>query len=293
MRMSGSVCVWDSQRRPLLPTSAAYARTLVQQHKAVLLPHPAVSLLQLSHAVSEPVLRPVLLGIALHPTTATALIFTEALGNTPLLSLTLDLHGITGAAPQAVALTMLVRTLGLLLPISQGALLTHLPVTNDAAHAAAIHTIMTTLEACLRYPITLLSFDTPRIAEYPLLGAFQQQIGIRHDACTDIAAMYMPQYETEPHPPVTFPRAVRLAETDHATLTAGMAVQVRQDEEVITGVVQAGDHDDIWVQVPNKATPAGVVWADMRVLPPLRGWLWEAQPITLLPVAQRKSDRKG
>jgi hypothetical protein len=292
MRMSGSICVWDSQRRPLLPTSAAYARTLVQQRKATLLPHPAVSLLQLSHAVPEPVLRPVLLGIALHPTTATALIFTEALGITPLLSLTLDLHGITGAAPQAVALTMLVRTLGLLLPISQGALLTHLPVTNDAAHAAAIHTIMNTLEACLRYPITLLSFDTPHMAEYPLLGAFQQQIGIRHDDCTDIAATYMPQYETEPHPPVAFPQAVPLAETDHATLTEGIAVQVRQDEEVITGVVQAGD-DDIWVQVPTRATAAGVIWADVWVSPPLRGWRWEAQPIALLPVAQRKSDRKG
>jgi hypothetical protein len=239
------------------------------------------------------VLRPVLLGIALHPTTATALIFTEALGITPLLSLTLDLHGITGAAPQAVALTMLARTLASLLPISQGALLTHLPVTNNAAHAAAIHTIMNTLEACLRYPITLLSFDTPRIAEYPLLGAFQQQIGIKNDDCTDIAAAYMPQYETEPHPPIAFPQAVRLAETDHTTLTAGMAVQVHQDEKGITGVVQAGDHDDIWVQVPSRATAAGVVWSDIRVSPPLRGWRWEAQPITLLPVAQRKSDRKG
>jgi hypothetical protein len=234
-----------------------------------------------------------LLGIALHPTTATALIFTEALGTTPLLSLTLDLHGITGAAPQAIAVTMLARTLATLLPISQGALLTHLPVTNDAAHAAAIHTIMTTLEACLRYPITLLSFDTPRIAEYPLLGAFQQQIGIRHDACTDIAAMYMPQYETEPHPPVTFPRAVRLAETDHATLTAGMAVQVRQDEEVITGVVQTVEPDNVvQVRVPTMATMAGVVWTDIRVSPPLRGWRWEPHPVALLPVVHHPRDKE-
>jgi hypothetical protein len=285
--------VIDANQRPLLPTTPAYARVLLRDGKAQRIPHPALAIIQLSHAIDAPQMPPVLVGIRVHEKTASLFVFTAQAGSEPLLNLTLDLSGSVTAAHRAVALTAVTRVLGLLLPISQGALLTHLPVTNDAAHAAAIHTIMTTLEACLRYPITLLSFDTPRIAEYPLLGAFQQQIGIRHDACTDIAAMYMPQYETEPHPPVTFPRAVRLAETDHATLTAGMAVQVRQDEEVITGVVQAGDHDDIWVQVPNKATAAGVVWADMRVLPPLRGWLWEAQPITLLPVAQRKSDRKG
>jgi hypothetical protein len=72
-----------------------------------------------------------------------------------------------------------------------------------------------------------------------------------------------------------------------------MAVQVRQDEKVITGVVQARDHDDIWVQVPSRATAAGVVWSDMRVSPPLRGWLWEAQPVALLPVVRKTREKKG
>jgi hypothetical protein len=285
--------VIDANQRPLLPTTPAYARVLLRDGKAQRIPHPALAIIQLSHAIDAPQMPPVLVGIMVHEKTASLFVFTAQAGSEPLLNLTLDLSGSVTAAHRAVALTAVTRVLGLLLPISQGALLTHLPVTNDAAHATAIHTIMATLEACLRYPITLLSFDTPHMAEYPLLGAFQQQIGIRNDDCTDIAATYMPQYETEPHPSVVFSQAVRLAETDHTTLTAGMAVQVRQDEEVITGVVQAGDHDDIWVQVPSRATAAGVVWSDMRVLPPLQGWLWEAQPITLLPVAQRKSDRKG
>ncbi len=291
--MSGSVCVWDSQRRPLLPMSAAYARTLVQQHKAVLLPHPAVSLLQLSHAVSEPVLRPVLLGIALHPTTATALIFTEALGNIPLLSLTLDLDGITGAAPQAVALTALARTVATLLPISQRALLTHLSVTNDAAHAAAIHTIMTTLEACLRYPITLLSFDTPHMAEYPLFGAFQQQIGIRHDNHTDIAAAYMPQYQTEQQPSVALSQAVRLSDNDYHALSPGMIVQTRQQTGTVAGIIQAVEPDGtVQMRVPTRATAAEVIWADVWVSPPLRGWRWEPQPVALLPVAHHPRDKE-
>jgi hypothetical protein len=239
------------------------------------------------------VLRPILLGIALHPTTATALIFTEAPGTTPLLSLTLDLHGITGAAPQAIALTMLARTLASFLPISQGVLVSRLSVTDDPAHASAIHTIMNTLEACLPYSVPLLSHRTPRMASDPLLHAFQQQMDDGHDDTTHLAAAYVPRYQPEQHISAEVSQAVRLAETDHTTLTAGMAVQVRQDEEVITGVVQARDHDDIWVQVPSRATAAGVVWSDIRVSPPLRGWRWEPQPIALLPVAQRKSDRKG
>lgn len=271
MRMSGSVCVLDSQQKPLLPTSAAYARTLVQQHKAVLLPHPAVPLLQLSHAVPEPVLRPMLLGIALHPTTATVLIFTEALGTTPLLSLTLDLHGITGAAPQAVALTMLVRTLGLLLPISQAALVPPSSLTDDPAHASAMHAIMNTLEACLPYPVVLLSLDTPSMAEYPLLCVFQQQQRTEPAEPTRLAAIYVPHYHVEQHPPVVVSQAVRLRSDDRHSLRPGMIVQTRQQKRVITGIAQAIQQDgEVQMRVPTIATMAGVAWADIWVSPPLR-----------------------
>jgi hypothetical protein len=293
MRMSGSVCVWDSQRRPLLPTSAAYARTLVQQNKAVLLPHPAVSILQLSHAVSEPVLRPVLLGIALHSTTATVLIFTEALGTTPLLSLTLDLHGITGAAPQAVALTMLARTLSTLLPISQGALVSRSTVTDDPAHAAAIHTTMNTLEACLPYSVPLLSHRTPRIAHDPLLHAFQQQMDDGHDDTTHLAAVYLPRYQPEQHISAEVSRAVRLGSNDHTGLRPGMIVQIRQQQRTRTGLVQTVEPDNVvQVRVPTMATMAGVVWTDIRVSPPLRGWRWEPHPVALLPVAHHPRDKE-
>ena len=292
MRMSGSVCVWDSQRRPLLPTSAAYARTLVQQHKAVLLPHPAVPLLQLSHAVSEPVLRPILLGIALHPTTATALIFTEALGTTPLLSLTLDLHGITGAAPQAIAVTMLARTLAILLPISQAALVPPSSMTDDPAYAAAIHTILTTLEAGLPYPVVLLSLDTPSMVEYPLLPVFQQQQRTEPVAPTRLAALYVPKYHVEQHPSIVVSQEVRLRNNNRHSLRPGMIVQIRQQKGTVTGLVEAVEHEDVRVRVPTMATVAGVVWTDIRVSPPLRGWRWEPQPVALLPVAHHPRDKE-
>jgi len=288
------IFVIDANQRPLLPTTPAYARVLLRDGKAQRIPHPALAIIQLSHAIDAPQMPPVLVGIMVHEKTASLFVFTAQAGSDPLLNLTLDLSGSVTAAHRAVALTAVTRVLGLLLPISQGALLTQQPVPDDTAHAAAIHTIMTTLEACLRYPITLLSFDTPHMAEYPLLGAFQQQIGIRNDDCTDIAAMYMPQYETEPHPPVALPQAVRLRDNDYHALSPGIVVQAHQQTGTVTGIIQAVEQDGvIQVRVPTRARTTRVIWADRQVLPPLQGWQWEAQPLVLLPVAQRKSDRKG
>jgi hypothetical protein len=264
MRMSGSVCVIDSQQKPLLPTSAAYARTLVQHRKATLLPHPALPIIQLTHAIPDPVLHPMLLGIALQQRTATILIFTEASGDMPLLSLTLDLAASKVAARRVVALTALARTLGTLLPISQGALVSRLSVTNDPAHASAIHTIMNTLEACLPYSVPLLSHQTPRMASDPLLHAFQQQMDDGHDDTTHLAAVYLPRYQPEPHVSAEVSRAVRLCDNDYHALRPGMIVQTRQQKGVITGIVQEVQQDGaVQVRVPTRATAAGVVWADM------------------------------
>lgn len=63
--MSSLVFVRDAQGRPLMPMSAAYARTLMKQGKAQIWPHPAVSVIQLTRVVAEPTLRPVLVGVAM------------------------------------------------------------------------------------------------------------------------------------------------------------------------------------------------------------------------------------
>jgi hypothetical protein len=294
MRMSGSVCVIDSQQKPLLPTSAAYARTLVQQRKATLLPHPAVPLVQLTHAVPDPALRPMLLGIALQQRTATILIFTEASGDMPLLSLTLDLAASKVAARRVVALTALARTLGTLLPISQGAFLMPPPALDGRAFSDANHIIMPTLRADLPYSFVLLSHDATPMARYPLLNAFLGQMGVRPDEHTDIAAVYLSPQQPEPHQPIALPQAVRLRDNAYHTLSPGMVVQTHQQAGTVTGIIQAVEQDGmIQVRVPTRARTTRVSWSDRRVLPPLRGWRWEAQPIALLPVAQRKSDRKG
>lgn len=292
--MSSSVCVIDSQQRPLLPMSAAYARTLVQRNKAVLLPHPAVSLVQLTQAVPDPALRPMLLGIALQQRTATILIFTEASGDMPLLSLTLDLAASKVAARRVVALTALARTLGTLLPISQGAFLMPPPALDSRAFSDANHIIMPALRADLPYSLVLLSHDATPMARYPLLNAFLGHMGIGHNEHTDIAAAYMPQYQTEQQPSVALPQAVRLRDNDYHALSPGIVVQAHQQTGTVTGIIQAVAQDGvIQVRVPTRARTTRVIWADRQVLPPLQGWQWEAQPLALLPVAQRKSDRKG
>jgi hypothetical protein len=115
-----------------------------------------------------------------------------------------------------------------------------------------------------------------------------------HDATTHLAAAYVPRYQPEQHISAEVSRAVRLGSNDHTGLRPGMIVQAHQQAGTVTGIIQAVEQDGvIQVRVPTRARTTRVNWSDRRVLPPLQGWLWEAQPITLLPVAQRKSDRKG
>lgn len=65
VQMSSPVFVRDSQGTPLMPTSAAYARRLLQQGKAQWVPHHAFPVIQLTHSIQQPTLRPILIGIAI------------------------------------------------------------------------------------------------------------------------------------------------------------------------------------------------------------------------------------
>lgn len=81
--MSSLVFVRDAQGRPLMPMSAAYARTLVNQGKAKVWPHPAFSVIQLTRVVDTPTLRPVLVGLALSTTIADLVIVVEQVRSAP------------------------------------------------------------------------------------------------------------------------------------------------------------------------------------------------------------------
>ncbi len=68
--MSSHVFVRDAEGRPLMPMSAAYARTLCQRGKAHFLVRQPFSILQLTSQVPQPQLRPIYLGVAVHLHTA-------------------------------------------------------------------------------------------------------------------------------------------------------------------------------------------------------------------------------
>lgn len=91
--MPGLVFVRDAQGRPLMPTSPAYARTLLRRGSARRHSHPTLTILELTHAVPTPALRPILLGLVVHGRTADLLIAIDhARGPAIGLHLVADLH---------------------------------------------------------------------------------------------------------------------------------------------------------------------------------------------------------
>jgi hypothetical protein len=168
------------------------------------------------------------------------------------------------------------------------------PALDGRAFSDANHIIMPALRADLPYALVLLSHDATPMARHPLLNAFLGHMGIGRDEHTDIAAAYMPQYQTEQQPSVVLPQAVRLRDNDDHTLSPGMVVQAHQQAGTVTGIIQAVAQDGaVQVRVPTRARTTRVNWSDRRVLPPLQGWLWEAQPLALLPVVRKTREKKG
>jgi 5-methylcytosine-specific restriction endonuclease McrA len=91
--MSSSVFVRDAAGTPLMPTSAAYARRLLQRAKARWIPHHAFPIIQLSQVVTVPVLRPIVVGIHIHLQTAELIVVAAGdLRPFPLQHLVVDLR---------------------------------------------------------------------------------------------------------------------------------------------------------------------------------------------------------
>jgi hypothetical protein len=91
--MTGSVFVRDALGQPLMPISARYARVLVQRGQAQFLPHYAFRILQLSHVITAPRVRPVTLGIALNVASADlVLVVNQRVTLVPVLHVVVDLQ---------------------------------------------------------------------------------------------------------------------------------------------------------------------------------------------------------
>src|SRR5689334_17508279 len=91
--MSSPVFVRDALGKPLMPTSPAYARRLLQRGKAHWVAHHAFPIIQLTQEVKLPVLRPVTIGIHIHLHMAELIVVADGdLRPFPLLRLAVDLR---------------------------------------------------------------------------------------------------------------------------------------------------------------------------------------------------------
>ena len=91
--MPSPVFVHDAAGTPLMPTSAAYARRLLHRGKARWVPHHAFPIIQLSHVVTFPVFRPVVVGVSIHLHTAELVVVAGGVNSAlPLLHIVVDLR---------------------------------------------------------------------------------------------------------------------------------------------------------------------------------------------------------
>ena len=99
--MASSVFVLDAHGQPLMPLAAAHARRLLQSGKARPVQHPLFSILQLTRVVEQPILRPILLAVAIHRTTAELFVIAEgARAILPLLYIIVDLQAVRQPLPE-------------------------------------------------------------------------------------------------------------------------------------------------------------------------------------------------
>lgn len=91
--MSGPVFVRDAEGRPLMPMAPTYARKLLANGKASLVPHYAFTVIQLHQVIEAPVLRVVAVGVMVQRRTAQMIMAAEGEREVfPLLSIMVDLH---------------------------------------------------------------------------------------------------------------------------------------------------------------------------------------------------------
>jgi hypothetical protein len=252
-----------------MPAAAAYARTLLTTNKAVLRRRPALSAIQLTHAVPEPVLHPILLGVVMHPPHATLAVVSEHQQGTVLARCVVDAPFATTGHEQDQAVLDVAKYLQSCFPISHIVLVEPRPtgaITPEEASLLALHLAQT---GC---PVTTftgeLSASAPPSRWVPpaLYHTFRALITQRGHTSAGLTAYYQP---TPPTP------------TDVALSSA--VVRARVAGHVVTGL--ALPDAPLRVRIPVSATNQGVAWATRQIAREalLRVWPWE--PVAVLPVA--------
>jgi hypothetical protein len=276
---------------PLMPAAAAYSRKLLAARKAVLLPHPALSVMELTRAVFRPVLHPVLLGVALHPLTATVLLVSGHRGGTVLARCIVDAprDAPPTAAPSPLpptpqrqnhAIAAVVAALQRFFPISHIALLEPVPLTSDTRHQR--DTLATVLQpsGCSIVPTTH-AHAVPDGLPATLYHTLRARLPERARCSAHMVAIYQP-FPPIPAAPPSDPRR------PHTAVTIRAPLRVRVAQQTVTGIaLPHAPSAPLHLRLPVAATSAGVTWETHRFAADtlLRAWPWE--PVVLVPVAGR------
>jgi hypothetical protein len=265
-----------------MPMASAYARTLIRQGKAHLQSHPALPMLALSRIVEAPTLRPVVLGLSVYPSVATAYIFTEPYGVSPLLAVVIDLRDVTND-DRFTAICAVLDRLRTALPISD-IVITQPPETSDST----IHTLLNDLDVGLStdmYRLSVLRDNNLDTLPVPLHLAEALLTSISEPQSmalqSSLVARYYPS-PTAPPPSAAMPPA---------PIAPRMIVQIQQAKHTIKGVVQQIVSDsELVIAVPliNRATdPVTIQWQQQTVPISAIGECWPADPVLLLPVTTK------
>jgi hypothetical protein len=318
--MSGLVFVRDAQGRPLMPMSAAYARTLVHQGKAQVLLHPAVSTIQLTRAVTTPTLRPVIMGLALTATMADVFIVVEQARSAPVsLQLVVDLgvmawgtdgsHRRTLHHPRSSRyrhargpsslwrypsiLMAVIAACRQLIPISHLVLLSS--VRGNALSTARTAWMRHRLQQRAGNIIVAREDDqVARQVPRPLMQVLTTNMLTATAQLPNVVCVTQRRSTILDEPTRKSAHGERhqlhLVELPLDQLTyRGRLVTIRQAGSRITGIIQGlGQLDQLMLWVPKDVQDQGIQWEAVPIPNPDILHVWPPSPILMMPLAQER-----
>lgn len=298
---SGPVFVLDALGQPLMPLAEAHARKLLRNRQADLLPHPTLTIIQLRRTVQQPILRPVLLGVAIHRSTAE--LFLLAAGSNaafPLAYIVVDLpqhkpfwyrriarrrqripwparwqHRRRPAWHKFLAIGTVISTLWDVLPLSHIALIR--TPTMRAIHPDIQCRVRRYLTAGgMQVATTSLDRAAPTTFPHDLFALLRAFAANPDSYAPSMVACMI-------EPPKHAARLARpLGDAEAGDPCSGIGVMATPP---LIGIIDCESTDDERVlKVPVAADAAGVIWRYVAVAPQAAFQRWPLTPAVLLPL---------
>jgi hypothetical protein len=290
--MSGPVFVLDAQGRALMPLAEAHARKLLHTGRARRWPHPTLTIIQLNRVVEQPVLRPILLGVAIHQTAAQLFVLADGpQAAFPLLSLVVNFprrwrvrsycrspRARTRRPIGQQTIVSVIGALWTLLPLSHVVLLR--TPSLPAAHLSSLRRLRRLLAVDeLRITIARLDGTVPA-AFPPNLFALLQAVAANPASYAPLLAadvIRLPQH------PARLTRRPHDADADIPASGIGIVTK-----PPLIGVIHHDSTEDERVLgVPVAASRAGVVWRYVALPRQTPLQRWPLSTVVLLPLVSR------